>query len=378
MNSSSFHALHRSLGLELQALFYSWHLERCICLSLLLSALMRRKTVNLSDLSEDLQPGVAPLSSYSRLQRFFRQVRIPIVRQARWILQQVYEAGHGIHFCLDRTNWYFGKHPINILMLSIDFRGSAVPFLWLMIPHGGSSCSAKRTKLLRHALRVVRHRHASETPSLLADREFVDTQWFAFLREQGIRFGIRLKTTTSVTNKLGKKSSVKKLFQGLPRGSVESSGLRRVLGTSCYVSGFKDLDGKIYAIAHFEKIDHPEQAFELYGRRWRVETLFQNLKSRGFHFEDTHLTKPARISKLMAVLALACLWALKAGWVTGKDQTRLKTKKHGRLAVSLFTRGRKFIVNKLYDLQAVSNLFKILVTPIQDRATIRQIQLLLT
>ena len=79
-----------------------------------------------------------------------------------------------------------------------------------------------------------------------------------------------------------------------------------------------------------------------------------------------------------AVLALACLWALKAGWVTGKDQTRLKTQKHGRLAVSLFTRGRKFIVNKLYDLQAVSNLFKILTTPIQNRATIKQIQLLLT
>ena len=89
MRNLNFAALHRSIGLELQALYSSWHLQRCICLSLLLSAVMRHKTVNLSDLSEDLQPRVKPNSNYSRLQRFFRQVRFPRVHLARWILQQV-------------------------------------------------------------------------------------------------------------------------------------------------------------------------------------------------------------------------------------------------------------------------------------------------
>ena len=58
----------------------------------------------------------------------------------------------------------------------------------------------------------------------MADREVVDSDWLAFLKANKVRFGIRLKTTTSVTNKKGKPDSVKKLFQGFPRGCFESIG----------------------------------------------------------------------------------------------------------------------------------------------------------
>ena len=112
-----------------------------------------------------------------------------------------------------------------------------------------------RIKLLKQALRIVRQLYPSEKPSVLADREFVDTDWLAFLKANEVRFGIRLKTTNSVTNKKGKPNSVKKLFQGLPRGRFESTGKRRVLGIYCYVSAFKGVDGAIYAIAHFQKLD---------------------------------------------------------------------------------------------------------------------------
>ena len=39
--------------------------------------------------------------------------------------------------------------------------------------------------------------------------------------------------------------------------------------------------------------------------RWQIETLFGCLKTRGFNFEDTHLTDPERLSKLLGLLALA-------------------------------------------------------------------------
>lgn len=49
----------------------------------------------------------------------------------------------------------------------------------------------------------------------------------------------------------------------------------------------------------------PQAAFAAYARRWEIETLFGALKSRGFNFEDTHLTHPDRLGKLLALLALA-------------------------------------------------------------------------
>lgn len=50
-----------------------------------------------------------------------------------------------------------------------------------------------------------------------------------------------------------------------------------------------------------------------YAVRWTMETLFGCLKSRGFNFEDTHLVKAERLSKMLALLALAFAWTYRTG-----------------------------------------------------------------
>ncbi|MCS3705879.1 hypothetical protein GGP62_000854 [Salinibacter ruber] len=47
---------------------------------------------------------------------------------------------------------------------------------------------------------------------------------------------------------------------------------------------------------------------DLYRKRWEIETLFAALKSRGFGLEDTHMTEPDRIRKLLGVLAVTYSW----------------------------------------------------------------------
>ena len=69
-----------------------------------------------------------------------------------------------------------------------------------------------------------------------------------------------------------------------------------------------------------------------------VETLFGCLKNRGFNFESTHMAKPERISKLVALLAIAFCWCHIAGeWLN--SQKPIKIKKHGRKAISIFRYG---------------------------------------
>ena len=46
------------------------------------------------------------------------------------------------------------------------------------------------------------------------------------------------------------------------------------------------------------------RGIEAYGERWQIETLFGCLKSKGFNLEDTHMTAPAKIDRLMSVLAI--------------------------------------------------------------------------
>ena len=48
-------------------------------------------------------------------------------------------------------------------------------------------------------------------------------------------------------------------------------------------------------------------------KNWRrdIETLFSCLKGRGFNFEDTRMTEPERIEKLLVLLSIAFCWAHK-------------------------------------------------------------------
>ena len=71
---------------ELLKLHFGWHLARIKCLSSLIFALFKVKTVNLAELATAF-PGTAEINSHSRrLQRFFAHVEIPPVLMAQCVV----------------------------------------------------------------------------------------------------------------------------------------------------------------------------------------------------------------------------------------------------------------------------------------------------
>lgn len=98
-----------------------------------------------------------------------------------------------------------------------------------------------------------------------------------------------------------------------------------------------------------------------YKRRWAIETLFQNLKSRGFELEETHLTKAGKIDKLFGVLALAAAWAVKTGELESAENA-IEIKNNGRAQKSLFRLGCEIIQEVLFEVKRYSkvNVFEIL------------------
>jgi hypothetical protein len=101
---------------------------------------------------------------------------------------------------------------------------------------------------------------------------------------------------------------------------------------------------------------------ETYGLRWEIENLFQSLKGRGFHLEDTRLTHYFRIKKVMALLAIAFCWAHKTGEWKDRAIKPLKTKTHGRLEQSLFRYGLDYLTNQLlHGCQTVQDKFRLIV-----------------
>lgn len=84
-------------------------------------------------------------------------------------------------------------------------------------------------------------------------------------------------------------------------------------------------------------------AIQDYALRWEIETLFSCLKGRGFNLENTRLTDPRRVKKLIAVLAISFCWCYLTGEWQHDQKKAIKIKKHGRLSMSLFRYGLDYV-----------------------------------
>ena len=292
-----------------------WHGARLSFLAHFILALFQVRTVNLAEIAQAFSGRVKPESNYRRLQRFFQQFAIDYATVAR-VVVRLAPVGEGPwYLTLDRTNWTFGRREINILMLGIAYRGIAVPIFWTLLPKAGNSNTAERIELMKRFLTVFGRERIR---ALLADREFVGGDWLSYLQRQQIAFRIRIKQNTHIPNHWNRFLPATCLFQPLQPGQVRQlEGRRPIWGCFVFLVALRLEDGSLLIIA---TTDHPEQALEDYARRWEIETLFAALKKRGFRFEDTHLSEPERIGRLIALLAIAFAWAYHTGEVLSHEQ----------------------------------------------------------
>jgi hypothetical protein len=122
--------------------FAGWHLAPMKCLSSLLVALCKVKTVHLTHLATAF-PGRAEVDApYRRLQRFFQHVEI----KPRVIVHLVvsFFPYTTSTVALDRTPWRLGGLPMTCLVLSVVHPGIAVPILWTFLPNKGHAKTNER------------------------------------------------------------------------------------------------------------------------------------------------------------------------------------------------------------------------------------------
>ena len=321
----------------------SWHGARLSFLAMFLIALLKVKTVNFTEIATALNPKAKVSSNYRRLQRFFADFELDYDVIVKLIVCLLPKPAEGYTLSLDRTNWKFGKFSINLLVLAIVHSDIAFPVYWTFLAKKGNSNTAERMAIMEKFIATFGKECIA---CLTADREFVGKKWFKYLRKQKILFRIRIRRNFQVGGKK-RQIPVMAIFQHLAIGeTLVLTRKRLVLGHNLYLIGVR-LEDEYLLIVTNEK---PETALDDYVKRWNIETLFGILKSRGVRFEETHLTDGERINKLLALLALATVWAFKVGeWL--HEQEPLKIKKHGRLAKSIFRYGLDHLRSIVFDIQ---------------------------
>ena len=328
--------------IELLTLFkahFSGHLNlariRLICL--FINALCKVKTVNYVKLSAGFASSADSSSSYRRIQRFMALSDLSMIWVAKLIFSLLPEKDNLV-LSMDRTNWKFGDKNINILMLGVSYKNVAIPILFKMLDKRGNSNTSERIALVQDFIDCF---GKDCIDSLVADREFVGEQWLNFLNTNKIRYFIRIRNNFKIyCPRKQKEITAQHLFHSLKVGELRHyPRIVKMHGEYCYLSGSKSIkDGKVdfCIIVSFNK---PDEALEFYAKRWQIETLFRALKTSGFNLEDTHVTHPERLEKLIMLVMIAFIWCYKIGDFIDTQIKAIRIKKHGRRAISVFRYG---------------------------------------
>ena len=315
--------------------------SRLETMALLTVGMIGARTVNLVHVADERGSGsVDPASTYRRLQRFFQHVRLP----EDWAAPMIARLAGGADkrtLVMDRTNWKIGETHVNLLVLAVRTRHSQVPLMWTVLGRAGHSETPDRILLMERYCTIFGR---DSIAMLLADREFIGSDWFNWLDANDIPFTIRIALNRLATRADGCRVKLATQITRHKRGrriTATLDDMAKPLHFAAVLPRRKDAEWVIVAT---NRTGH--DALATYRKRWAIEQLFGNTKTRGLNFEDTRLTDPAKLHLLTALVALATAWSVRAAR-TKLGQNAPPRKNHGYLAKSYFRTGFTFLRNRL-------------------------------
>jgi len=223
------------------------------------------------------------------------------------------------------------------LVVSVRFRKRALPIGWLVVKGDKGHLSEERHKELLEQVALL----VPEGRSIifLGDGEFDGCALLAALRERGWDFVCR--TAKNVLLEEAEFPGCPFSFSDLcvePGECIEvpdtfftGEGLGPLLAVAVWQSGCKE---PLFLVSSLEL---GQEALFWYKKRFLIETLFSDQKSRGFHLHQSHLSEPARLARLLMASCLGYIWLVLLGaQVRSNCLWRRVVHRAGRCDLSLF------------------------------------------
>ena len=193
-----------------------------------------------------------------------------------------------------------------VLMLALRHGERALPLAWRVEATEGPIGFEVQKDLLEAVVSWVPE---GAEVCLMADRFYGTADLISLCQGQGWGYRLRLKGTLTVHDRFGKATTAV-----------------RARARDCYL---KDVEltarraktniGVIHDPGHDEpwiiaKTDKPGYLTTLdYSKRWGIEPMFSDFKSRGFGVEHTQIQYPDRLARLLLIMALALYSAVSTG-----------------------------------------------------------------
>ncbi len=206
---------------------------------------------------------------------------------------------------IDRTEV---NEQLNVLMVSVYYHKRAIPLLWQVLSHKGTSTFKERNAVLTHLDKL---QPAGCSVVILGDREFGQVDMMRSIRLHNWDYCLRVKGTHFVCPSRGVWATLKQLAP--------------VAGTQYFLTDVVLTKAQCYGPVHFALACQKDSAdpwfiatnlvpthrtLRDYARRFGCEEMFSDLKSRGFHLDLSQLQHPERFSRLLLAVVLLYVWVL--------------------------------------------------------------------
>jgi hypothetical protein len=209
--------------------------------------------------------------------------------------------GETVILMLDQSKLVDG---IECLMLSIRVGERALPWLWKIVETSGGIGFDVQESLLDVA---NVHLPDGVAVMLMGDRFYGTSALVQWCHNAGWAYRLRLRKNLNLSHDGGLLVTGELLAQGVPFvEKVEMGGVVTNVGV------IHDKGHPEPWIIAMECKPTRERVLD-YGLRWGIESLFSDLKSRGFEIDASHLRHPDRLSRLLMVVTIALYWCVSIG-----------------------------------------------------------------
>jgi len=281
-----------------------------VTLAMMIAGIVMSKKAQLSEMSSEIPTDAKDKSIEMRLRRwvkhdgidgemiylpFARQILNALSEQELVLVMDGSQAGRG---CM-------------VLMVGVVYKKRALPIAWLVYKGKKGHTTAKRHIEVLEKVKVLLPETAKVV--LLGDAEYDTTEMLLWVQENTQwNYVLRTAPQICVTTEHGEQAigdialGRNQVVQHLNVGFTQSVALETNL-----VGWWSDQYEKpIYLISN---LTSKYLTCRHYQRRYRIETFFSDQKSRGFHIHKSHLSDPARVSRLLIAACLAYIWMILQG-----------------------------------------------------------------
>ena len=281
-------------------------------LAVLVATMLQVKSANLMELGSGLPIKTTDaLSRFQWIKRFLGNdlvdidaVMGPFSREALSLASA--DGAQPVLIIDQSTITQLERHELVMVALRVGKR--AVPIAWRVYKASGSLGWREQSEVLEVARSFLPD---GCKPILMGDRFYGNTDIISWCLEQGWDYCLRLKGSMVLAQELDAPDRKLSALWEAGEHRFESAYLtrRRVQTNIQMLQDDKAKEPWFIAMS----VKPSLATARAYAKRWGIEAMFSDFKSRGFGLTESQLRSPSKLNRLIMIMAIALYWAVSTG-----------------------------------------------------------------